>query len=404
MTVLAIARASLLRLMRDRTALFFLAVLPVLVIVIVGATVQGFSTWRVGVVDLGAGTAGRQLTAAVDRMPDLAVSRYPDVRTMSRAIARGELSTGIVLPRGMDRAEREGRAVTVGLVVERANSSMQAAATAVSSVVTAHGARVQAAQFATDHAGGTFGENLARAGTLERLVPRVTVRTFEAQSTSSVLPEGFSYSAPTELVLFVFLSAVAGGATIVETRRLGMFERMSAAPVRPSSIIAGESLIYLVIALVQSALIVGVGSLAFGVSWGDPAGAIALVVVWSAVGAGAGILAGTLFRTPEQASAIGPIVGITFAMLGGCMWPLAIVTPSMRVIGHLTPQAWAVDAWTELLANHGGLLAIGRDLGVLALFAIGLFGVATLRLRRTIATRRSWPAAAVAAERTGTAS
>ena len=39
--------------------------------------------------------------------------------------------------------------------------------------------------------------------------------------------------------------------TIVETRRLGMFERMSAAPVRPRTIIAGESLTYVVIAAVQ---------------------------------------------------------------------------------------------------------------------------------------------------------
>jgi len=82
------------------------------------------------------------------------------------------------------------------------------------------------------------------------------------------LPPGYEYSAPTELVLFVFLMAIAGGATIVETRRLGMFERMSAAPVRPRTIIAGESITYVVIAAVQSLVIVAIGSVVFGVSWG----------------------------------------------------------------------------------------------------------------------------------------
>jgi ABC-2 type transport system permease protein len=42
---------------------------------------------------------------------------------------------------------------------------------------------------------------------------------------------------------------------------------------------------------------------------------------------------------PEQASAIGPIVGIVFATRGGCMRTLSIVSTTMREIGHATPQA-----------------------------------------------------------------
>ncbi len=385
MTVLAIARASLTRLVRDRTALFFLVVLPVLVIVLVGATVRGFSTWKVGVVDEGAGAAGQRLVAALDRSPDLAVDHYPTVRAMSTAIARGELNTGVVLPARMDEAERGGSRTSVGLVFEQANSSMQAAATAVAAVVRAEGVRVQAAQFATAQAGGTFATNLSQAARLEGRLPRAQVRTVAAQASSSILPEGFSYAAPTELVLFVFLSAVAGGAAIVETRRLGIYERIVAAPVRPRDVIAGETLNYLVIALGQSLLIVAVGALAFGVSWGDPIAAALLLVCWSLVGAGAGMLAGTLFKTPEQASGIGPVVGITLGMLGGCMWPLAMVSPVMRQVGHATPQAWAVDAWTALLARGGTLATVLPDLAVLAGFAAVFLLLATHRLRHVLA-------------------
>ena len=201
------------------------------------------------------------------------------------------------------------------------------------------------------------------------------------------LPPGYEYSAPTELVLFVFLMAIAGGATIVETRRLGMFERMSAAPVRPRTIIAGESITYIVIAAVQSLVIVAIGTVVFGVSWGNPLAATVLLVLWCLVGAGAGMVAGTIFRTPEQASAIGPIVGIVFAMLGGCMWPLSIVSTTIREIGHATPQAWAVDAWTNLLSNHGDLASISHEIGVLALFALGFFALATFRLKAMLAAR-----------------
>ncbi|MGH8839570.1 MAG: ATP-binding cassette domain-containing protein [Jiangellaceae bacterium] len=82
--------------------------------------------------------------------------------------------------------------------------------------------------------------------------------------------------------------------------------------------------------LLQSLLIVGVGALLFGVDWGNPITAGALVALWALVGTGAGMLSGSVFRTPEQASSIGPTVGMVAGMLGGCMWPLAIVTVRLR--------------------------------------------------------------------------
>jgi ABC-2 type transport system permease protein len=98
------------------------------------------------------------------------------------------------------------------------------------------------------------------------------------------------------------------------------------------------------------------------------------------------MLSGSLFRTPEQASAIGPAVGIAFGMLGGTMWPLQIVTPAMRALGHFVPHAWAVDAWTILLSHHGTLADILRQLAILAGYAAALLAVASLRLHRRIRT------------------
>jgi ABC-2 type transport system permease protein len=385
MRAIAIARVSIRRIVRDRTALFFIVVLPVIVILIVGAAERGFTTFRVGVVDLGAGQAGRQLTTAFEHSSDLAVSRYATLAALRKAVARGELNVGVVLPSGMDVTEGRGGTVAVGVMAEQANSSQQAAATAVSSVIAGQGAKVQAARFASVHGSGTFEENLARAGSLQPHVAQVGLRSQTADSSHNVLPEGFSYSAPTMLVFFVFLNALAAGASIIETRQLGMYERMTAGPVRRGTIIAGETLAYFTMALLQATLIVVVGGVAFGVSWGDPLAATVLVALWALVGAGAGMLSGTLFHTPEQASAIGPTAGIALGMLGGCMWPLAIVSSTMRQIGHLTPQAWAVDAWTSLLSRSGTISSIAPQLAVLGAFAALFLVSATVRLRRVVA-------------------
>ncbi|HVV37787.1 MAG TPA: ABC transporter permease [Acidimicrobiales bacterium] len=380
---LAVTRVALGRYLADRRALLFMLVLPVAVILIVGATVSGVTKFRVGVVNLGAGAAGADLSASLHGSALLKVTDYHSIADARTALTRGEILAAAIIPVGLDATLARGDSAQVAVMTEPNSSDGQAALADIGSIVSDLGSQVQAAAFATVHGHGTYAANLALARS--RDVALVTVGDKIVQAHEKVLPQGFSYSAPTELVLFVFLNTLAAGAFIIDTRRLGMYERMAAAPLRPVAIVAGETLTYVAIALVQSALIVFVGTIVFGVSWGDPLAALALVVTWAFVGAGAGMLSGTLFRTPEQATAVGPALGIALAMLGGCMWPLAITTKVMQTAGHFTPHAWAVDAWTALLSRHGTLLTIGREIGVLVLFAAGLLCLATIRLRRLLA-------------------
>jgi ABC-2 type transport system permease protein len=107
-------------------------------------------------------------------------------------------------------------------------------------------------------------------------------------------------------------------------------------------------------------------------------------VTFALVATGVGMLLGSVLGNAEQATSIGPPVGIALGMLGGCMWPLAIVPEPMRLAGHLFPQAWAMDAFIALIAGNAGLGGIVRELAVLAVFAAVLLTVATWRLRRTL--------------------
>ena len=384
MTALALAGVSIRRMLRDRTSMFFVVLLPVAIILIIGVTIGGQNELKVGVVD---GDRGPQAVRLVDRLgrsAALTVHRYADADAALVGLRRAEIDAAVLVPRGYDDALRAGRAVRVPVVTEQANTGAFAATAAVSAVVAAEGARVQAAHFAAARTGVSYDRALALATDAQQRAAPVPVQVVSAGGETDYLPLGFGYSAPTMLVLFVFVNALAGGAAIIQTRRLGVYDRALAAPVRTRSIVAGETLAALALALLQSALIVGVGALVFGVSWGDPVAAVALTVVWALVGTGAGVLSGSLFRTPEQASSIGPAIGIAFGMLGGCMWPLEIVPSALRTVGHVVPQGWAIDAWTELLSRGGTLVDIARPLAVLAAFAATLLVLATWLLRRRL--------------------
>jgi ABC-2 type transport system permease protein len=348
-TSLALAAAELRRVTRDRTFLFFLVVLPILVILLVGLTTASSTNIRVAVVPGQPTPLATQLVHDLEASPELKTQRFTTRAQGVAALRRGEVEAVVVVPMTLDADLRTGATTRIPVLVSGAVQSSQAAVTAVSSIVAGQGATVQAAKFATTHSTRSFQQNLAMTRSLQRETPVVPVRTQVVNSESNFLPLGYNYSAPTMLVLFVFINALAGGAAIIQARRFGIFARALAAPVRARDLVLGETLCYLTLALGQALLIVVVGAVMFGVSWGNPLAAAMLIGMWAPVGTGAGMISGTHFRTPEQATAIGPAVGIAFGMLGECMWPLEIVPQSVRLLGHATPHAWAVDAWVTVL-------------------------------------------------------
>jgi ABC-2 type transport system permease protein len=72
-------------------------------------------------------------------------------------------------------------------------------------------------------------------------------------------------------------------------------------------------------------------------------------------------------------------------MLGGTMWPLEVVGDTMRTIGHLVPQAWIMDGFVTLIFDGGGVTDLGRELAVLASFALVALVLGARRLDRRLA-------------------
>ena len=129
------------------------------------------------------------------------------------------------------------------------------------------------------------------------------------------------------------------------------------------------------IALLQSAILLGLGVLSFGVDLETrrrrgPGGGLPVIA------GAAGMLLGGIAKTLGQAVAVAVPAGIVLGMLGGTMWPLSVVGPLMSRIGHLTPQAWAMDAWNQIINDGAGLAGIATELAVLTGFAVGLSALA----------------------------
>jgi ABC-2 type transport system permease protein len=194
----------------------------------------------------------------------------------------------------------------------------------------------------------------------------------------------FAYVAPADLVLFLGITLLVLSSGLVESRRLGILHRLHAAPVRQSSIVAAQIASRLLVAAGQSIGLLFVGVVLFRVHWGNPFAVGLVIFLLSLSLSGASVLIGTSSRTEEQAVAISVVIGIAAGMLGGCIYQLNQVGSAVREVGHVVPQAWAMDAFVKLIYDRAGFSTVLPEIGALAIFATVLTALAVWRYDRTM--------------------
>jgi ABC-2 type transport system permease protein len=379
-----IAVNELRRTARDRTTMFFIVVLPVIIIVLIGSTFGGMESFHVGVLDRDDSSASQDLVAALDRTDGVSVERYNSLDTLRRDIRTGSASAGLVVPDGYGDDIDRGEDATVELIADPTTSSTAAVQATVRAAVGDQAVQIAAARTAATASGSDYATAAAEAVTEADQVARAGIRTQSVDEGETPSLGSFDYTAPANLVLFTFVNTIVVGSMIALERKQGITRRMLATPHGTGTILAGIGAAKFLFALLQSTLIIVIGAALFGVGWGEPLGAALLVVLFALVATTVGLLVGATVSDPDQAQAVGVPVAIGLGMLGGCMWPLEIVPPVMRTVGHIAPHAWAMDGWIALVFEGAGVADIAVDLAVLAAFALVLGLLARWRLRRAL--------------------
>ena len=382
-SVLAISFTELRRMVRDRVALFFVFVFPVILILLIGASFGGGFVPKVGVVNLDEGELGDEIveTLRSDESVDLEVTQGR--AELLAEIERGILEAGVVVPAGYSSAIRGAREAAIDYVAKPGDFSTAVRA-AVDAAVQKQSARARAALVTARNAQLDFDEAYGLARQVEPVVATTDVRRTTAGEAAEVAGDDrFRSGASTQLILFTFVNSLAGSAALVQTRQYGVLRRMLAAPISPSTILAGETFGRFLVAGMQGLFIIVAAALIFGVNWGDPIGAASIVILFALVSTGAAMVAGSVLSNEQQAGALVPF-GLALAALGGSMVPLEVFPDTMRTIARITPHAWANEAFDELTERGAGVTDIAVQLGVLAAFAAMLMTAGSMLLRRTL--------------------
>lgn len=380
MKVMAIATTGLRRLLRDRSNIFFVFILPLAIILMVGAQFGSGAGPRLAVSAGDGPLASAVVTGLEER--GFTVEMVESEEEVVSEVERATVSAGLTLPPDLDAAAGQaGETLEAGFIARPDSStSLQPV---VDAVVREATGPMRVARFVAGETGHEVPELLGVVESIE--VPGVEVRTETVGE--ALFPSGtgqFSVGAAQQLVLFVFLTVLTGSAAIIQSRQLGVTSRMLSTPTSPEMIVVGEASARFLIGIFQGLYIIVFTLVAFGVDWGSIVGALALLITFAAAAAGAAMLLGTLVRNDQQAGGLSVLLGLGMAAIGGCMFPLELFSPTMRRVAHVTPHAWAVDGFAELVYRGGGIADVLTEVAVLAGFALVLLTLSGWRLRRVI--------------------
>jgi len=204
---------------------------------------------------------------------------------------------------------------------------------------------------------------------------------------SQVIPTGFSQSFPGNSIMFVMLVALSWGASSLgRERESGMLRRIATAPVSRAEIILGAIGGRFMTASVQVsflviAMVVGRSSGLLDIN-GDMFSVWFILILYALCVAPLGVAFGAFFRDPDRASSLGVMTTMALAALGGCWWPLGIVSGPLRTLAWFTPTAWTMQAVQGIISFGRSLPEVLPALGVVLLFTAGftLLAVRSLRL------------------------
>jgi ABC-2 type transport system permease protein len=383
--VLEIGRTNLLRQVRDRTDLFFVFVLPTIIIIALGLQFGGTSRARLGIV----APAGDSAAAALVSTLQADTTRF-DIRTIDDAatlrsqVERGRLEAGLLIPDGF-AGSLAGTGTVEVLYLGTTDSLTAGLRAPIEAAVAQLGAITTAGRVSVAQGLGTEAQAQAAATEAYATVPGVEVSVTQVGEPG--LFAGFSqftFGASTQLVLFTFLTSMTAAGRLVYAKQLGISRRMTATPTSTWTIVGGEALGRYLVAVLQAGYIVAITAVAFNVAWGDPLAVAALLGLFCLVAAATGLLFGALSRNADQASSLGVFAGLALGALGGCMIPFQIMPDAMQSIARLLPHSWALLGLQDLVKTGEGIGSVLPNLAVLAAYAVVLMGLASWRFRKAI--------------------
>jgi ABC-2 type transport system permease protein len=367
-TLGAVASKEFRQIARDRRTLMILLFVPAFFLLLYGYALSfDIRNIPLAVYDQDRSSASREVVSTfVNSGYFLLVADVADDDEIVRLLDAGDARAALVIPAGFGRDVQTASPTALQVLVNGDNANT---ATTV-----------------VGYAIGLINATSARYEIQARLAspsgPLLTAETRiwynpELRSTLFLVPGLIAYIAMLTAVVSTALS-------IVKEKEAGTMEQVRMAPIGPLPYVAGKTAPYFVISLASAMAIVGASMLLFGLpmrgSW------VMLIVAISLFLVGAlafGVLISTLAETQQVAFQLAVLTSyLPTLMLSGFIFPISSMPEALQTITYAVPARYFLAILRGIVLKGTGAAVFWQELAALAIFAMVVLSLASLRLRR----------------------
>jgi ABC-2 type transport system permease protein len=368
-SLLTLTVANIRSFLRDRAALFWTLAFPLLFIVLFGTIFSGGSdlNYKIGWVDQDATTASGALHATFTSVPAFTLLDQASLDDALAAFRRGDVRAVIVVPKDYAKA------------VAAAQTGVPNGGVAGASVnLTLYTDPSQ--QTSTGVIAGIVGSVVGRVNQGDRpTVIGVEPRTIQAQNIGVA-----AYFVPSILAMALMQLGLFGAVPLVQQREKLILKRLNATPLRRWQLIGSNVITRLLIGLVQTLLIVGVGARLFDVTiLGSPIVVAFLVVLGALMFISLGYVVASFVPTEESANMVTSILQFPLMFLSGIFFPLESLPGFLKVVAAALPLTYLGDALRQVMVGGTPFVPVALSVGVLAVWLVACFGLSARFFRWT---------------------
>lgn len=340
--LVALSRANALTLLRDRQAMLWMIVTPLLFIVLFGTILNNSGDpepLKVGWSDADRSPASAALRDFVARSgAEITDGSVDDLRPR---MAAGDLDGVVVVPASYAEAMAgEGRAD----VIVRTDPSQQADEQSL--VASVDGALRSAEQSASG---------------------RPQLVTLSVEPLQGGTQNGLTYLMPSILAMSLMQLGIYGAIPLVQLREKRILVRLSATPLRRATFVASNLVVRIALGAVQAVLLVGLGVVAFHVPIaGNLAAVAALVVLGAAAFTGIGYVVASFVTSEESATVVTGLVSFPLMFLSGIFFPVELMPEFVRPVAALLPLTYLGDALRQALVGATPYVPMLQSVAILA--------------------------------------
>ncbi|CAG0930356.1 Linearmycin resistance permease protein LnrN [Thermoflexales bacterium] len=397
MRIIDLALKDIQQLVRDKRALLFLVLMPMAFTAFMGIMLSppsgpGDPRLAVGFINQDAsGTLGAELRSLLEsseavRPIEVAQStaEQNDVTRGSELVRDEKIAALVVVPDRFSAALLAGEPIKATVIVDAHRQAGQTVNLAVGTAASRLLGAIEAARLSTATHPEKFEAALSVALAAWQQPPiGVTVEMMNApQEEKNQVLLGFKQSSPGMLVQFTIFGLTATATILVIERKARTLQRMLTTSMSRAAIIAGHLLAMFVVILLQETLLILFAQIFLDVNYlREPLATLLVMISFGAWIAALGLFISTLAKTDEQAVMWSLLAMFVLTALAGAWFPLDITGPAFNTIGHLTPGAWAMDGFQNIVVRGLGLTSVLLPSVILFGFAVLFFGLAVWRFK-----------------------